>query len=175
MAFRTKLSVSAVAALAPAASLLLFACFDSDEVRTSKADESEGTGSDTVTMYSDESDEGSDDNWTAEDTGPSELTCRDAIECLVICQSMLIFNPQPEPDMSCYHNCDQGLSAEESYKLILLGECIGIKCAMDPDGAGPMVAPCGPDGTNNDCLICIAANGQDLQPIGCLEEAAACE
>lgn len=178
MASRPKPPVSAVAAIAPAAlaSLLLVACLDSDEVARASNSESESSGSETVTMYSDETDDGSDDNWTAEDTGPGEITCRDAIECLVICQSALIFNPQPEPDLSCFFNCDAGLTAEEAYKLILLAECIGNKCAtVDPDGDGPMVPPCGPDASNNDCLICIAANGQDLQPPGCLEEAAACE
>lgn len=176
MASKTKLPVSALAVLAPAAlaSLLLFACFDSDE-RPGNGEGSESSGSDTVTMYSDESDEGSDDNWTAEDTGPGETTCRDAIECLVICQSMLIFNPQPEPDLSCFFECDMGLSIEEAYKLILLAECIGNKCATDPDGEGPEVARCGPESNDTECLICIAENGTDLQPPGCLEEAAACE
>jgi hypothetical protein len=176
MAPRTKLTASAVAALAPAAvvALLLVGCFDSDEVASGES-ESESSGTDTVTMYNDDTDEGSDDNWTAEDTGPGETTCRDAIECLVICQSALIFNPQPEPDLSCFLECDMGLTTEEAYKLIKLAECIGNKCAEDPDGAGMMVAPCGPEGTDNDCLICIAANGQDPQPPGCIEEAAACE
>jgi hypothetical protein len=174
---RTKLPVSAVAVLAPAAvaSLLLIGCFDSDELRSKDEGESEATGTTTVAMYNDESTESSDDNWTAEESGPGEITCRDAIECLVICQSARIFNPQPEPDLSCFYNCDQGLTAEEAYLLILLAECIGDKCAMDPDGADPLVAPCGPDSTENDCLICIAANGQDPQPIGCEEQAAACD
>lgn len=176
MAFRTNPPVSAIAAIAPAAlaSLLLVACLDSDELVRASNDESESSGSETVTMYNDE-DEGSDDNWTAEDTGPGEITCRDAIECLVVCQSILIFNPQPEPDLSCFLECDMGLTTEEAYKLIKLAECIGNKCAEDPDDAGPMVAPCGPESNDNDCLICIAGNGQDPQPPGCIDEAAACE
>jgi hypothetical protein len=156
------------------ASLLLFACFDSDELPSNDG-EGESTGTTTVTMYSDETAESSDDNWTAEESGPGETTCRDAIECLVICQSARIFNPQPEPDLGCFLNCDMGLTTAEAYLLIELAECIGNKCAEDPDGAGMEVAPCGPDSNDNDCLICIAANGQDLQPPGCLEEAAACE
>jgi hypothetical protein len=176
MAPRTKFSVSAAAVLAPAAvASLLFACFDSDEVRSPNASESGSTGSETVTMYNDESTEGGDDNWTAEETGPSETTCRDAIECLVICQSARIFNPQPEPDLSCFYGCDPELSIDEAYKLILLAECIGIKCSTDMDGEGPMVAPCGPESNDNACLTCIAGNGNDPQPIGCIEEAAACE
>jgi hypothetical protein len=176
MAPRTKPPVSAVAVLAPAAlaPLLLFACFDSDELRSDES-ESESTSSDTVTIYDDETEDSSDDNWTAEDTGPGETTCRDAIDCLVVCQSMQIFNPQPEPDYSCFFQCDAGLTVEEAFKLIKLAECIGNKCSMDPDGAGPEVAACGPESTENACLICIAENGSDPQPPGCLEEAAACE
>jgi hypothetical protein len=176
MAPPTKHPASPVAVLAPAAlaSLLLFACFDSDELRGNEG-EGESTGSDTVAMYSDETDEGSDDNWAAEETGPFETTCRDAIDCLVICLSAEIFNPQPEPDKTCFYECDKSLSPEEAYKLILLAECIGNKCATDPDGDGPEVAPCGPESTDNACLSCIGSNGQDPQPVGCIEEAAACE
>jgi hypothetical protein len=168
MSPRTKLPVLAVAAM-------LSACFDSDELRSGEATES--GPAETVTMYSDETAESSDDNWTAEETGPGETTCRDAIDCLVICQTALIVNPQPEPDLSCFLECDAGLNEEEAYLLIKLAECIGNKCAMDPDGAGPEVPDCGPEPetTDNDCLICIAANGQDPQPIGCIEEAAACQ
>jgi hypothetical protein len=175
MAARTDPPLSAVAALAALAPLLLFACFDSDELRSNPST-SESTGSETVAIYSDETAESSDDNWSAEETGPFETTCRDAIDCLVICLSMQIFMPQPEPDMSCFVECDKSLSPEEAYKLILLAECIGNKCSTDQDGDGPAFAKCGgPMSTQNSCLECIAENGQDLQPPGCLEEAAACE
>ena len=53
---------------------------------------------------------------------------------------------------------DAGISADS---------VIGIKCADE--------GSCGPDGNDNDCLVCIAANGQDPEPQGCVEEAAACE
>jgi hypothetical protein len=149
-----------------ALAVVLAGCFNSDELRSSNEESESGAG-DTVTMYSDESDEGSDDNWTAEDTGPGETTCRDAIDCLVMCQSVLIFNPMPEPDYSCFFECDAGLSVEEAVKLIELAECIGNKCADE--------GFCGGDASDTDCLTCIAANGQDPQPPGCLEEAAACE
>jgi hypothetical protein len=159
-----------------AAALLLAACFDSDQKLSSNG-ESETAGGETVTMYSDETDGESDDSWTAEETGPGETTCRDAIDCLVTCQTVLILNMDPEPDLSCFLECDMGLTTEEAYKLIKLAECIGNKCAEDPDGAGPLFPPCGPEPetTDTDCLICIASNGQDPQPVGCIEEAATCE
>ena len=141
-------------------------CFDSDELRAANDTSDSAEEGDTQAMYSDESDEGGDDNWTAEETGEPETTCRDAIECLVMCQAQALLNPEPEPDLSCFTECDMGLSTEEAYLLIKLAECIGQKCA--DEGA------CGPDGTDNDCLTCIAANGQDPEPPGCQEEAAAC-
>jgi hypothetical protein len=155
---------------------VLSACFDSDELLRS-SDDSESGGDDTVTMYSDETAGDTDDNWTDEETGPGTTTCRDAIDCLVTCQTELILSMDPEPDLSCFLECDMGLTIEEAYLLIELAECIGNKCAMDPDGDGPMVPACGPEPetTDNDCLICIAGNGQDPQPVGCLEEAAACQ
>lgn len=141
-------------------------CFDSDELRSGNVDEG-SSSSDTVTPYSDETADGGDDNWTAEETGPSETTCRDAIDCLVMCQAELIINPMSEPDLECFLECDANLSTEEAYKLIKLAECIGNVCADN--------GSCGPEGTDSMCLICIAAYGQDPQPPGCLEEAAACE
>lgn len=148
--------------------LALSACFDSDELGGTAETTAGSGGDDTVAEYEDTSggDE-YDENWTAEGTGPDETTCRDAIDCLITCQSILIFNPQPEPDLSCFLECDMGLNTEEAYKLIKLAECIGNKCA--DEGA------CGPESSDSDCLTCIAANGSDLEPPGCIEEAAACQ
>jgi hypothetical protein len=145
---------------------LVGGCFNSDEL-AGAGDTTSEVGGDTVAPYSDESGDDDDDNWTAEETGPGETTCRDAIDCLVMCQSAQIFNDDPEPDLSCFLQCDMGLTTEEAYLLIKLAECIGNTCASQ--GA------CGPDSTNTQCLICIAANGQDPQPPGCIDEAAACQ
>ncbi|MFO7563418.1 MAG: hypothetical protein R6X02_12305 [Enhygromyxa sp.] len=147
--------------------LAMVGCFNSDELARAEDSTSTEVGGDTVTVYSDETDGENDDSWTDEETGPFETTCRDAIECLVMCQSAAIFNNDPEPDLSCFLECDMGLSTEEAYLLIKLAECIGHKCA--DEGA------CGPESTDQACLICIAANGQDPQPPGCIEEAAACQ
>jgi hypothetical protein len=155
-------------AFAPALALIgSIGCFNSDELAGADGTTTNAGESDTVAMYSDESSGENDDSWTAEETGPAETTCRDAIQCLVMCQAEQLFNMDPEPDLSCFLECDMGLTTEEAYLLIKLAECIGNKCA--DEGA------CGPESTNNDCLICIAANGQDPQPEGCIEEAAACD
>lgn len=153
-------------ALSLALASLSVACFDSDELRSSNEPDTSG-GGETITPYADDTADTSDDNWTAEETGPSETTCRDAIDCLIECQADLIFNPQAEPDLSCFLTCDQGLSVEEAYLLFKLAECIGEQCTAEGE--------CGGDATENECLICIASNGQDPQPPGCLEEAAACQ
>ena len=155
-----------VFALLLACSTLVSACFDSDELRSAE-DGTSSTGSDTVANYNDDTADTSDDNWTAEETGPSETTCRDAIECLIECQAELIFNPQAEPDLTCFLECDQGLSVEEAVLLSELAECIGDWCTQQ--------GSCGGDATENECLICIASNGQDPQAEGCIEEAAACD
>lgn len=152
--------------LAFAAALAITGCFNSDELPSSGGTTTD-VGGDTVTMYSDESGDENDHNWTAEETGPAETTCRDAIDCLVMCQSAAIINPMPEPDLSCFLECDMGLTTPEAYLLIKLAECIGLRCAED--GA------CGPDSSETQCLICIAAYGQDPQPPGCIEEAANCQ
>jgi len=141
------------------------ACFDSDDL-TGAGESSTSGGGETVTPYSDESEDSGDPNWTAEETGPAEIDCEDAIDCLITCQAELIFNPMDEPDLSCFPNCAMGLNTEEAYKLLNLAECITNVCIDNGD--------CGADATDQDCLMCIAAYGTDPQPPGCLEEAAAC-
>jgi hypothetical protein len=94
-------------------------------------------------------------------------TCRDGIECLVMCQFELIVNMDPEPDLSCFLECDESLPTEEAYKLIQLAECINLQC--EAEGA------CGGEATDMECLVCLTANSQDPEPEGCEEQAANCE
>ncbi|NVB37203.1 hypothetical protein G6O69_05130 [Pseudenhygromyxa sp. WMMC2535] len=139
--------------------------FDSDEIGADEV--SDDTTTESGAVYSDETDTVTDDNWTAEETGPFETTCRDAIDCLVICQSLAIVDPDPEPDLSCFLECDMGLSEDEAYLLIKLAECIGNVCAESGD--------CGAESDDTTCLTCIAAMATDPEPPGCMEEAAACQ
>lgn len=152
------------ALLAP---LALIGCFNSDERAGHDGNASVGAGSETYAVYDDDTNGESDDSWTPEETGSGETTCRDAITCLVMCQFAQIINMDPEPDLSCFLECDMGLSVEEAYLLIKLAECIGTQCAE--------IGECGPESTNNECLICIAAYGQDPEPPGCQAEALACQ
>jgi len=159
-------------ALAPGCALLLSllglqgCIFNSDQLLAGDEADDNGT-TETGVVYSDETDTVGDDNWTAEETGPFETTCRDAIECLITCQSLAIIDPDPEPDLSCFIECDKSLSQDEAYLLIKLADCIGTKCAES--GA------CGPDSTDQECLVCIAMNANDPAPPGCIAEAEACE
>ena len=160
MATRVPIQLAIVASLGLAAG----ACFDSDE--TSATSETSTSAGDTVVDYNDESGDTYDPNWTAEETGPGEIDCEDAIDCLIMCQIQLILDQSEEPDLSCFAECDQGLSTQEAVYLIELGECIGEVCVD--------MGLCGNGASDDDCLLCIATLGQDPQPPGCLEEAAAC-
>ncbi len=157
------------------AQLGLVACFNSDE-KVRSSDDVGSESSETNAMYSDETAQDTDDNWTAEESGPGETTCRDAIDCLVMCQALLLFNMDPEPDLSCFLECDMGLSVDEAYALLKLGECIATQCSDDGQcGGGSETDGTETGPTDEDCLICIAAFAQDPEPPGCMAEAAACD
>ncbi|MFV8748994.1 hypothetical protein ACNOYE_00425 [Nannocystaceae bacterium ST9] len=164
-------------------------CFNSDE--KVRASDEAGTGStDTGAIYSDETAQETDDNWTAS-TETGDTTCRDAIDCLIDCQYELIGNMDPEPDLSCFLECDKGLTVEEALALLKLGECIAGQCLEIGECAGSQDTTDGTssdstDGTGSDsgtdtgptdtdCLLCIAAYAMDPEPPGCMELAAECD
>ena len=161
---------------------LLIGCFNSDE-KVRANDEVGSASTDTGTIYSDETAQDTDDNWSASsETG--DTTCRDAIDCLIKCQYELIGNNDPEPDLSCFLECDQGLTVDEALALLKLGECIATQCldAGECAGSGETTGTdSGTDSgtdtgpTNTDCLLCIAAYAMDPEPPGCMEQAAACQ
>jgi len=157
---------SSALALCFGALLLPIGCFNSDELAGAD-DEGSTTSTDTGAVYNDDTDTIGDDNWDPDETGPFETTCRDAIDCLITCMSLALVNNDPEPDLSCFIECDMGLSVDEAYYLFKLSECIVNQCAESGE--------CGPDSTDESCLLCIAAYANDPEPPGCLEEAAACE
>ncbi len=169
--------VSAVLAV-----LALAACFDSDQ-KTVAA----GTGGTTAaqTGYTPP------DPWTtgqgaSSSTGPKpvpESTCRDAIECVFGCAAGLPMPLPPEPDLSCFLDCDKGLDEEEALQLLRLVDCVAQQCAekgfCDMGGStgtgGDTGTGGGSGGTIDPCTNCILVNVQDPQPAGCVEEAEACD
>jgi hypothetical protein len=156
--------------------LPLGGCFDSDE---KGQDEPAGTTEvyttgPPVTTGPSETGESS--------TGPPpDVTCRDAIECIVECAAELQqAEPDAEPDLSCFLDCEAGLNVDEALALLRLGACISEQCFEQ----GACDGPTGTTGTGtgstggpneNACLNCIAANAMDPQPPGCLDEALVCE
>ena len=159
-------------------------CFNSDE-KVRATDEAADSTTSTGAMYSDETAVETDDMWTGtSETG--DTTCRDAIDCLIECQYELIANDDPEPDLSCFLECDKGLTVEEALALLKLGECIAQQCldagecasadsgtdtgSGTDSGTGTDTGP-----TDTDCLLCIAAYAMDPEPPGCMELAAECD
>ena len=110
------------------------ACFDSDEVGgAAEAEAADEVVNETIAPTDEEGD--TDDSWDP-DTGAGDSTCRDAINCLVQCQIQLSMNNDPEPDLSCFIECDPGLTTDEAYALLKLGECIAMECAAQGACAG---------------------------------------
>lgn len=103
------------------AGALLGACFDSDEKpvplspTTSTTGPLPGTSSTSTTAAS-------------TSTGTPEVTCRDAIDCVVGCAGELQMSNLPEPDLTCFLECEPGLTVGEVLHLFRLTECVTNKC-----------------------------------------------
>lgn len=170
--------------IAPAlavAAVLLGACFDSDEkpvpldlTTTSTSGPPPGTSTSTTELP--------DSSTTAE----PEETCRDAIDCVVGCAAQLQTMPSTELDLTCFLQCEEGLTVGEVLHLFRLTECITNKCVEQgvcdilvptettgttTTGDDPSSSSGTTDGTRpNLCLECVLANildeqlGGDCQP-----------
>lgn len=124
--------------------------------------------------------------WTSGDPLPipdmaeGDLSCRDAIDCLVECAANIQIGPgDGDEELGCLLECGDapGLTEEEALALIRLANCQALICADqgecggdgetggEEEGGGPL----GPD-----CLQCIIGGILDPEPPGCLEEASAC-
>lgn len=126
--------------------------------------------------------------------GNPDLTCRDAIDCVVDCASELQQMDAAEPDLTCFLECEEGLTVEESLHLFELTECVSNKCidigvcdeleptgtAGEPDmgsGTGSGSGGSGSSGgvSPSQCLDCILSNIFDEHPGGeCQPYADAC-
>ena len=113
-----------------------------------------------------------------------EATCRDAVECVFGCAAGLELPLPPEPDLTCFLECEDGLTEDEALLLLRLLDCVAAQCAEKGlCGAGTTGGSSG-TGTStgagggaelDPCTNCILVNVQDPQPPGCLEEAAMCD
>jgi hypothetical protein len=99
------------------------------------------------------------------------------VECILDCANELQSNPQPEEvDLSCFFDCEEGLTVEEALLLVELGACVFQDCTdqglCEATPENPL-APLDPEG---DCILCIAlgistTNDGDA----CEEEFLACD
>jgi hypothetical protein len=158
--------------------IALLAC-NSDEKPGAETSETTSSTSDTDTTESGDE---------TTDTGPPpDRTCRDAIACIIGCAAKYPTDPGPEdPELddyflACFLECGKDLEAEEALALIELVSCVSDKCY----GEGQCIAPGGESaGTDTDsetgptqdekCQTCLGAGLLDIEPPGCIEEAAAC-
>ncbi|MEM7153326.1 MAG: hypothetical protein AAF799_10825 [Myxococcota bacterium] len=182
-----------IASIAPAmlaAFALFVACFDSDEkpvplvfsTSTSGAVIPPGTTSTTTGVESTSS-------------GEPEVTCRDAIDCVVGCATELQISMLPEPDLTCFLTCEERLTVGEALHLFRLTECVTNRCidlgvcdklvpseSSSSDGGSSSSGGSssgttgggGDEGDGTECIDCILANMLDPAPPGCIDLANAC-
>lgn len=101
-------------------------------------------------------------------TGDSgDLSCRSAIACLINCAINLPTEPTPEPDLSCFLECQDGMSAEEVYDLFKFINCVTDLCiengSCDPNDLG-----------GDECTGCYLNNLALDEPPGCEAAGQAC-
>lgn len=124
---------------------------------------------------------------------PSGPTCRDAIDCVVGCAAELtqMDPPEQDPDLTCFLECEEGLTTDEALKLFQLTECVTDKCidqgvcealeagstTGEPDtGSSTGGSGSGGPSPSNPCLDCILANMFDMKVGGeCQEFADLCQ
>ncbi len=160
----------------------LGACFDSDEKPVPLDLTTSTTGPGATTSGSSSSTSGG-----STSTGEPDVTCRDAIDCVVGCAGELQQSMSPEPDLTCFLECEEGLTIGEALHLFRLTECVTNKCvdngvcdilvptetstgSSSSDGgsssSGGSSTGGSPPGPDNPCLDCILANMLDPQPGG---------
>lgn len=122
------------------------------------------------------------------------MTCRDAIDCVWGCAGELLASELPEPDLTCFLECEEGLTVPEALHLFRLTECVTNKCidlgvcdilvptetTSSSSSGGESTSTggessssstgtsssTGDNGPDNPCLDCILANMRDEQPGG---------
>lgn len=166
-----------------ASATLLGACFDSDEKVQPAAGSTSTSGPPPSTSSSSSSTSGE-----SSTTAAPDVTCRDAIDCVVGCAAELQVSKLPEPDLTCFLECEEGLTVGEALHLFRLTECVTNKCidqqvcdVLVPTETSTGTSSSGGDastGTSttgdpgNPCLDCILANMLDENPGGMCQELA---
>lgn len=106
---------------------LVAGCFDSDEKYQPMAGSTSTTGP--ISTTSSSTSTSSSSSTTAE----PDVTCRDAIECVLGCINQLQASMLPEPDLTCFLECEPGLNSDQVLDLFHLAECATNVCiASEP-------------------------------------------
>lgn len=168
---------------------MVVACFDSDEKAVPLSTPPVTTGPPPAASTT------STTSGSSSSSGTPEVTCRDAIDCVVGCAGELQTSKLPEPDLTCFLECEEDLTVGEALHLFRLTECVTNKCVdqgvcdvlvpTDTTGSsssggsssgsssgssdsssGSSSGSTGGGGPDNPCLDCILANMLDPQPGG---------
>lgn len=178
------------------AAALVSGCFDSDQKFKEAQTTGEDTTGDSTTMIPDPTT--SSTGLSSSSSGEPPATCRDAIRCVQGCAATLAMSDLPEPDLSCFLDCEEGLTVPEALDLLRLANCASEQCAMQGVCAEDTGTGSSSGGTTGDagsssssgsssttdggedpdippCLECVFVLMDDPQPPGCQEFADACE
>jgi hypothetical protein len=102
-------------------------CFDSDDTNATLGDDGGTTrGPKPNELPPEETGDGA----LPPDVGVGEATCDDAVNCVTDCALELannIENPE-EIDLSCFFDCEAGLTVDEALKLVRAGACVFQYC-----------------------------------------------
>lgn len=150
-------------------------CFDSDEKFEPRAGTTGEPDPTTTTAVGTSSSTGTIDPTT----GEPDVSCRDAVECIQDCSTMLITDPSIEPDLGCFLDCEEQLTVREAYHLLRLANCAAAECEMreacspggDTDGDTDTDASgdAGDDGLVDPCLLCVFLEMNASNPTVCVE------
>lgn len=99
----------------------------------------------------------------------------------------------PEPDLTCFLECEPGLTSDEVLDLFYLAECVTNQCIEDgrcdallpsestssTGGSSSSGSDTGSSSTTGldpvtECTNCVVGGMMDPQPAGCIELAAQC-
>lgn len=169
---------------------LMGGCFDSDEKYQPAAVSTSTSGPPPMTTSSSTSTSGS-----SSTTAEPEVTCRDAIACVFGCVTELQTSMLPEPDLTCFLECEPGLTSEEVLDLFRLTECVTNVCIelvpecdiLVPSETSTGTSSSGGESSSgtsgttdavpaNPCLDCVVARLLDENPGGeCQAFADACQ
>lgn len=120
---------------------LVVACFDSDEKAVPLSTPAVTTGGVVPSTTSSSS------GGSSSSSGTPDVTCRDAIDCVIGCAAELQASKLPETDLTCFLKCEPDLTVGEALHLFYLTECVTNKCI--DQGACDVLVPTETSGSSS--------------------------